>query len=271
MKAFRRTIATSVTIPANDGAIRYRYFTTVTEILMRTMFIAILAVASLAACSKAPAPPAQDPAAAAKADAEAKASKQLSLYEQMRAAGSNDIAASLGDEVVKTYPGTAAAAQVQKTLGEVRDKAMHQAEAQRLSRLWAYNNVPEAGGTQFSAAIASKEPLPNNARIRLVLRQHPKWGQSVYLLLDNATFDCSKGCATLPVAFDEAPAQRMKAVIPPTGEPALFIDDDKGFIAKMDKAKKVAITATLKGAGEKTLAFEVGGYDPSKLPNKPKK
>ncbi len=189
----------------------------------------------------------------------------------MRTGGSVDVAASLGSEILSAYPNSAAAAQVQKTIGEVRDRAAHQAESQRLSRLWAYNNVPEAGGIQYSAAITSKEALPNNARIRLVLRQHPKWGQSVYLLLDNATFDCSKGCATLPVSFDGAAAQRMKATIPPTGEPALFIDDDKAFIARLEKAQKVSIDVTIKGVGAKSELFEVGGYDASKMPNKPKK
>jgi hypothetical protein len=239
---------------------------------MRITATLLIAAALLSsACSKAPISPAPDPAAAAKADAEAKANRQLALYEQMRTAGSTDVAASLGNEILTSYPNTAAAAQVQKTIGDVRDKATRQAESQRLSRLWAYNNVPEAGGTQYSSAIAGKEALPGNARIRLVLRQHPKWGQSVYLLLDNATFDCSKGCATLPVAFDGAAAQRMKATIPPTGEPALFIDDDKGFIARLEKSQKVAIDVTVKGVGPRTETFEVGGYDASKMPNKPKK
>ena len=239
---------------------------------MRAQLILPIAMSlGLLACSKTPTAPPPDPAAVAKADTEAKANKQFALYEQMRNGGSADIAANLGDEIVKSYPNTAAAAQVQKTLGEVHDKAKREAESKRLSRLWAYNNVPEAGGTQYSAAIASKEPLPGNARIRLVLRQHPKWGQSVYLLLDDATFDCSKGCATLPVAFDDAPAQRMKATIPPTGEPALFIDDDKGFIAKLEKAQKVSIDVNIFKVGPKTEVFEVGGYDASKMPNKPKK
>ena len=233
----------------------------------------IVTLAALLAngCSKTPSAPAPDPAATAKTDAEAKAAKELVLYEQMRTGGSVDLAANLGNEILATYPKTAAAAQVQKTIDDVNAKSKQKLETQRLSRLWAYNTVPEAGGTQYSAAIASKEALPGNARIRLVLRQHPTWGQSVYLLLDNATFDCSKGCATLPVAFDGAPAQRMKATIPPTGEPALFIDDDKAFIAKLEKSKQVAIDVTVKNIGPKTETFEIAGYDPSKMPNKPKK
>jgi len=240
--------------------------------------LGVLTLLLLAACSGGnPSPSPAESAAAANAVIVAKADNALKLYEQMRASSSWDLATSLGDELLQKYPGTAAAAQVQKTLAEVRAKAAEQVETRRLTRLWAYNAVPETGGTQYTAAIASKQALKNTdakkktKRIRLVLRQHPKWGQSVYLLLDDATFDCHKGCATLPVRFDDAPGQRMKATIPPTGEPALFIDDDKAFIAKIQKAKNVAIDVTIKDDGEQTVVFEVGGFDPAKLPNSPKK
>lgn len=230
--------------------------------------------AAVAACSSSSPPPAAPaaPAKTAPAPNETAAAKEFALYEQMRGSQSWDLAASLGDEVVQKFPNTAAAAQVKQTLDDVRAKATAQRESRRLAKLWSYAAVPEAGGTQYTAAVESKEPLKaaatakDSERIRLVLRLHPKWGRSVYLLLDNAKFDCSKGCATLPVKFDDTPPQRMKATIPPTGEPALFIDDDKGFIAKMQKAKAVAIDATIKGEGPRTFVFEVGGYDASKLP-----
>jgi hypothetical protein len=231
----------------------------------------------IAGCSAGNPPPASADAAAAAKDAfAAQAENELKLYDQMRASGSWDLATSLGDELLKKYPGSAAAAQAQKTIVEVRAKAASQRETRRLARLWAYNAVSEGGGTQYTAAIVSGQPLQGAevkeaARIRLILRQHPQWGQSVYLLLDNATFDCRKGCATLPVRFDDAKVERMKATIPPTGEPALFIDDDRGFIAKMQKTKTVSIDVPIKGAGDKTVEFEVGGYDPAKLPNPPKK
>jgi hypothetical protein len=243
--------------------------------------IACAAAASilLAACSSNAPPPAAvpKPAAAAAPVNEAAAAKERALYDQMRASQSWDLAVSLGDEVVGKYPASAAAAQVRQTLDDVRAKATAQRESRRVAKLWSYAAVPEAGGTQYTAAVESREPLGAGAsakdaeRIRLVLRVHPKWGRSVYLLLDNAKFDCSKGCATLPVRFDDAPAQRMKATIPPTGEPALFIDDDKGFIAKLGGAKTVAIDATIKGEGAKTFVFEVGGYDATKLPAGAKK
>jgi hypothetical protein len=234
-----------------------------------SLFCVAFALA-LGACSKSPPP--VDPAVAAKAVAEASAAKEMVLYDQMRTRGSWDLATTLGNEVLARYPGTQAAVTVQKTLDAVRAKSAEQAETRRLARLWIYTAVPEAGGTQYAAAIVSKQPLAHaGARIRLVLRQHPKWGQSVYLLLDGATFDCRKGCATLAMSFDGKPAQRMRATIPPTGEPALFIDDDKGFIAKLEKAKTVAIDVTIRGEGDKAVEFEIGGFDAAKLPDKPKK
>jgi hypothetical protein len=244
---------------------------------VRRLLTTGVAAALIAACSPSSAPPAPAVANAAPAVNEAAAAKELTLYDQMRASQSWDLAVSLGDEIVHKYPSSVAAGQVRQTLEDVRAKANAQREARRVAKLWAYAAVPEAGATQYTAAVESKQPLKSAAaakdaeRVRLVLRQHPKWGQSVYLLLDNAKFDCSKGCATLPVRFDDAPAQRMKATIPPTGEPALFIDDDKGFIAKMLKSKAIAIDATIKGEGAKTFVFEVGGYDATKLPNAPKK
>ncbi|HZW51307.1 MAG TPA: hypothetical protein VFF05_05580 [Rudaea sp.] len=233
--------------------------------------IALAAVLMLAACSGNDAPPV-DPAVAAKAAAEARAAKEGALYDEMRQSGSWDIAVSLGNEILAKYAGTQTAARVQQTIAETREKSAAIADSHRLARLWTYTATAEDGGTQYAAAIATKEPLKiANARLRLVLRQHPKWGQSVYLLLDSATFDCKGGCATLPVSFDGAKAQRMQATIPPTGEPALFIDDDKGFIAKLEKAKIVAIGANVKGLGETTFKFEVGGFDAARLPARPRK
>ncbi|HET8941490.1 MAG TPA: hypothetical protein VFN13_05835 [Rudaea sp.] len=228
----------------------------------RFIHVWICVLIALAACT--PSPPPVDPAAAAKAAAEAAAVKEARLYDQMRASQSWDIAASLGSEVLTRFPGTAAAAQVQQTLPEVRAKAARRAQSRRLANLWVYTATPEAGGTQYAAAIASRHAPAPGGRARLVLRQHPKWGQSVYLLLDNARFDCGKGCATLAISFDGKPAQRMPATIPPTGEPALFIDPDKRFIAAMEKAKQVVVDVTLKDVGDKKLEFEVGGFDPAR-------
>jgi len=73
------------------------------------------------------------------------------------------------------------------------------------------------------------------------------------------------------VRFDDAPVQRIKAHLPETGEPAIFISDDRAFIAKMDKAQKVSFDVVLKNKGPQTLVFEVGGYDGEKFATPTKK
>jgi hypothetical protein len=249
--------------------------------------IVSLSASALVACSSgsnssnAPTPspaPAQDAAAAAKVAAEAQAAKSLKLYEQMRTSGSLDIAAQVGAEVVAKFPDSAAAAKINETLAEVTAKAKEDAETHRLARLWGYTVTPVKGGTQYAGSIENTPPLSppgltgkDAKHVHLILRQHPEWGQTVYLILDNEKFNCKSGCATLPVSFDGEPAKPWKATIPPTGEPALFIDDDRAFIARVLKTRKVAIDVVLAGEGKKTLVFETGGLDISHLPNTTKK
>ncbi len=246
-----------------------------------------LSALALAACSSGSNPPSasapapastEDAAAAAKAAAAAQAEKSLKLYNQMRTSGSLDIAAQVGAEAVAKYPDTAAAATIKETLADVTAKAEEETETRRLARLWGYTVTPVKGGTQYAGSIENVPPLsPPGAsgkdakRVHLILRQHPEWGQTVYLILDNEKFNCKSGCKTLPVSFDGEAAKPWKATIPPTGEPALFIDDDKAFIARVLKTKKVAVDVVLEGEGKKTLVFETGGLDMSHLPNTTKK
>lgn len=243
-------------------------------------------VLTLAACSSgsnpqnAATPPAsfaQD-AAAAKANVEAQAEKSLQLYEHMRASGSLDIAAQVGAEAVAKYPDSAAAAKIRETLTEVSAKAKEDSEKRRLAGLWAYTVASVKGGTQYAASIESNPPLTlpgligNEAKhVHLILRQHPEWGQTVYLMLDNEKFNCKSGCKTLPISFDGEPAKPWKATSPPTGEPALFVDDEEAFISRLLKTKKVAIDVALVESGKRTLVFETGGLDFSHLPNTKKK
>ena len=232
-----------------------------------------------AAGKAAQAPPsAADAAAADKASVEAKAMRDLQLYEQMRIKENYDVAGQLGAEIASKYPGTEAATKVNESLADVRAKAKAKAESERLARLWAYTAVPEKGGMQYAASIESTSPLApagmtgkDAKHVHLIVRQHPQWGQNVYLMLDNEKFDCRDGCPTLPVSFDGEAAKPMKATIPPTGEPALFIDDDRTFINRMLRTKRVAIDVVLKGDGRRKLVFETGGLDMTHLPGTAKK
>ena len=199
----------------------------------------------------------------------AQAAKSIDMYHQLLQSKSYELAAPIGQEIVAKYPGSSEAKEVQETLADTVAKANAITARRRLERLWIYQSGKESGGEQTTASIYSSEPASSD-RARLVLRRHSAWGQSVYLFGSGKGFDCESACA-VTVRFDGAPAQRMKAHLPETGEPAIFISDDRGFIAKMDKAQKVSIDVLVKGKGKQTLMFEVDGYDSDKFATPAKK
>lgn len=231
----------------------------------------VLAAALIAACSGngAPAPAASPPKVTAPTPDRAMATKSLEMYHQLLQSKSYELAAPIGQEIVAKYPGSSEAKEVQQTLMDTVAKATAITARRRLERLWIYQSGKESGGDQTTASIYSSEPT-SGERVRLVLRRHSAWGQSVYLFGSGKGFDCERDCA-LAVRFDDVPAQRMKAHLPETGEPAIFISDDRGFIARMNKAQKVSIDALVKGKGKQTLVFEVGGYDSDKFATPAKK
>jgi hypothetical protein len=225
---------------------------------------AILAFALISACSQqSPAPPAAPSAAAQAAANEAAAQKELKLYQQMLDEHSEELAAPVGQEIVQKYPGTAAAAQVQKTLPDVAARAKAKAEHDRLANLWYYQTA-DMDGLQHTASIYATGK-PRSESTRLVLRRHQKWGQSVYLFAPDGSkgFVC-KGTCRIPMHVD-GKRQSWKAYLPKTGEPAMFIEDDKRFLAMLEKAKVITMDVESKDHGKQTLKFEVGGYEPSKF------
>lgn len=189
--------------------------------------------------------------------------QKLNLYRQMLAAHRDDLAAPIGEEIVSEHPDTAAAAEVQKTLPGIQAKAKSNAERERLTSLWVYQTGTQSGGKQVSASIASSKPA-GDAAVRLILRRHSKWGQSVYLFGSGHGFVCKDQCS-VPMRFDGR-HETWKAFLPKTGEPALFVKDDARFIKTMTAAKMIEMDVVSKDHGKETLTFEVGGYDPAKFP-----
>ena len=69
----------------------------------------------------------------------------------------------------------------------------------------------------------------------------------------------------MPATFD-GKSQPIPAYLPETGEPALFIKDEKSFIAKMTKTRRIVVDVQSRDSGKRTLTFDVGGYDATKFP-----
>jgi len=230
----------------------------------RLVIAAICAAPVLAGCSQnggndAAAPNGAQAQAQAK---DAEANRQLGTYRELLKIKNDQMAASLGQDIVDHYPGSAAAKEVQQTLPDVRKRWQAESETRRLQGLWLYQVGPMEGGTQSTATIDSSRPGGDD-RVRLVLRRHSDWGQSVFLFGSGHGFVC-KGNCLIPASFDGKP-RKLRAYLPTTGEPAIFIRDDKAFIAALAKAKKVTMDVVLKDSGKhETLTYEVGGFDPAK-------
>jgi hypothetical protein len=231
--------------------------------------IAVSACVAFALCACSPQAPAPAEQRAA-ADAST-ANANLDTYRQLLRIHNDEMAVTMGKDIVKRFPDSAAAREVQQTLPEIEKRYTQTREKNRLAALWVYQVSPMAGGTQSTATIRSSQPAGAEP-VQLVLRRHTKWGQNVFLYGSGHGFVCRGTCA-LPLNVDGKP-MRIKAFAPTTGEPALMLRDDKAFLAMLAKAQKISIDVTLvDGEKKQTLVYEVGGYDPAKwsaLPGKSK-
>ena len=235
---------------------------------IRASVALLCGVLGLAGCSSQDQDQGGNTAPAASAQADAAAGK-LDTYRQLLRIHNDEMAVAMGHDILDRYPGSAAAKEVQQTLPDIEKRWKENSEKSRLAALWLYQVSPMEGGTQSTATIYSSQPAGND-RVRLVLRRHTAWGQNAFLFGSGHGFVC-RGTCTLASSFD-GKAHGIKAFAPSTGEPALMIRDDKDFIARLQKARKITMDVTLvDGEKKETLVFEVGGFDPAKWKALPKK
>jgi len=237
---------------------------------MRTKGIvgALLLCLALGACNQAG--EGEEGGATLSGEDQAKASAMLDTYQSARQQGNPEAAELAADKLREKYPGSEAAQKLEATLPEVRKAAEAIRDTRRLQKLWDYQANDVGKGVQRSATIFSKVPdLGEDAPAatpdaQLVLRDHPDWGRSVYLLLQDSKFACGKPC-TLQLSFDDAPLENWPGKQADSGHgPALFIEDEPRFVKLLPGAKKLRIVLPKSSGHFATLNFEVGGYDPSR-------
>ncbi|WP_130617385.1 hypothetical protein [Dyella amyloliquefaciens] len=190
--------------------------------------------------------------------------QKLDTYRQLLRIGNDEMAVTMGKEIVNRYPNSDAAKEVQQTLPGIEQRYKENSEKNRLAGLWLYQVSPMQGGTQSTAAITNSPPS-SDIRVNLILRRHTDWGQNVFLYNTGGShgFVCKAVCS-IKATFDGKPGS-ISAFAPTTGEPALLFKDDKGFIAQMEKAKKITMDVTMQDGEKKvTLVYEVGGFVPDK-------
>ena len=162
------------------------------RIFLRYVPMAFCAAWLLAGCSQggAPAPTAEEQQARTQA---ADAARNLDTYRQLLRINNDEMAVTMGKDIVKRFPDSEAAKEVQKTLPAIEKRYTEVSEKRRLAGLWLYQVAPMSGGTQSTATIENSEPAGGD-RVRLVLRRHTSWGQSVFLYGSKPGFVCRGNC-----------------------------------------------------------------------------
>lgn len=205
------------------------------------------------------------------AEDQAKAAVLFESYESARQAENWQAAEASAEQLRDKYPGSDAAAKIAASFDHVQQQAELAREQRRLAELWDYQRVAVDKGVQRSASLYSRTPPVEEGMpaatpdAQLVLRDHPSWGLSSYLLFDASRFKCGQPC-TMQISFDAGEPRRFAGKQADSGKgPALFIEDEQQFIEAMSKAKKLRIELP-KGSGKiPVLVFEVGGYQPSRF------
>ena len=171
------------------------------------------------------------------------------------------------DVLLARFPDSEQAKSLKLRYDEINTQAQAMQEERRLATLWDYQQVAVGKKTQYSAGIYSKqemfggEPTDLPPAARMIIRIHPEWGNSVYLVLAQSRFQCGSPCQ-MKISFDGGEFKIFPGKQADTGTgPALFIENDKVFYEALQLAKSIKI----KAKGVPDMEYEVASYDSNKL------
>ncbi|NOT87428.1 MAG: hypothetical protein HOP03_04515 [Lysobacter sp.] len=218
----------------------------------------------------------EDPAVAAKVAAElaaaqeAKAQEGAVAFDDAVKKENWSLAKAQADVLIAQYPDSAAAKRVRPEYDGIKRKLDETREAARTAALWSYGTQSVKGGLQTSSAIYAKDNVDVDGtgptQVRLIFRDHPDWGRSSYLVLQNGDFNCYGGCR-VQITLDGKPAKSLPGSRPKTDEAiAMFIEDERALWKMTESAKTLEIEFPVKGLGKRSAVFEVAGLDPARMP-----
>lgn len=218
----------------------------------------------------------EDPAVAAKAAAEqaaaqeAKAQEGAAAFDDAVKKENWSLAKAQADVLIAQYPDSAAAKRVRPEYDGIKRKLDETREAARTAALWSYGTQSVKGGLQRSSAIYARDNVDVDGtgptQVRLIFRDHPDWGRSSYLVLQNGDFNCYSGCR-VQIKLDGKPAKSLPGSRPKTDEAiAMFIEDERALWKMTKSAKTLEIEFPVKGLGKRSAVFEVAGLDPGRMP-----
>jgi hypothetical protein len=147
------------------------------------------------------------------------------------------------------------------------------------SAQWSYiqSADPMGDGTAYLASISSTNtvnfhsPYSGDQHARLSLRTHPRYGKDVVFRIEQGQFLCNsyEDCVVL-VRFDEGKAAKFSAAgAEDNSTDTIFIRNYSQFVERLQKAKRIRISANIYQEGAPVFEFDVSGFDPNQYkPNK---
>ena len=233
-------------------------------------FAVFFVCACLCACAGEDPEVARAAAAEQLAAQEAKAQEGAAAFDVAVNKENWSLAKAQADVLIDQYPDSAAAKRVRAEYDGVKKKLDDTREAARTAALWSYGTQSVKGGLQRSSAIYAKDNVDVDGtgptQVRLIFRDHPDWGRSSYLVLQNGDFNCYGGCR-VQIKIDGKPAKSLPGSRPKTDEAiAMFIEDERALWKLVKGAKTLEIEFPVKGLGKRSAMFEVAGLDAGRMP-----
>lgn len=116
----------------------------------------------------------------------------------------------------------------------------------RVARLFSRNDV------NFGFPYSGSQPM------RLELREHPRYGRNVVLIMERGQF----GTSSIAIRFDDGPVQTFALRPADDGSRNVaFVSGYDQFVSKLRKAKILKIEAPFYQEGTRTFEFDVHGLD----------
>ena len=200
-------------------------------------------------------------------DEQARAAELLAAFQSASKQKNWEVAQVHAETLRAAFPSSEFAAKLAPTLDAVRAQANQQRDVRRLRSLWDYQAVAKGEGVQRTATIYSRTPVVEEGELtiqadaQLVLRDHPAWGRSSYLLFAQSKFRCSSPCR-MDIGVDGGAVQSFAGKQADSGKgPALFIEDEARFIELLSDAREVRIQLPKGSGSASSLVFEVSGFD----------
>ena len=233
-------------------------------------FAVFFVCACLCACAGEDPEVAKAAAAEQLAAQEAKAQEGAAAFDVAVNKENWSLAKAQADVLIDQYPDSAAAKRVRAEYDAVKQKFDDTREAARTAALWSYGTQSVKGGLQRSSAIYAKDNVDVDGtgptQVRLIFRDHPDWGRSSYLVLQNGDFNCYGGCR-VQIKIDGKPVKSLPGSRPKTDEAiAMFIEDERALWKLVKGAKTLEIEFPVKGLGKRSAMFEVAGLDAGRMP-----